>query len=89
MERVHVIVHGMVQGIFFRANTIRQAGLLGLTVFVRNLPDGTVEAIAEGPRPALEQFVDWCRRGPEAARVNRVDVDWEEPCGEYAGFKLR
>ena len=88
MERAHVIVHGMVQGVFFRAGTIRRAELLGLTGCVRNLPDGTVEAIAEGPRPTLEQFVDWCRRGPEAARVERVDVDWEEPCGEYAGFGL-
>ena len=89
MERVHVIVHGMVQGVFFRANTMRQAGLLGLTGCVRNLPDGTVEAIAEGPKPSLEQFVDWCRHGPDTARVERVDVDWESPRGEFAGFGLR
>ena len=88
MERVHLIVHGMVQGVFFRANTMRQAGLLGLAGYVRNLPDGTVEAVAEGPKPALEQFVDWCRHGPEMARVDRLDVEWESPRGEFAGFGL-
>ena len=88
MGRVRVIVHGMVQGVFFRANTMREANLLRLTGFVRNLPDGTVEAVAEGPREALEQFVDWCRHGPEMARVERLDVNWEEPSGEHRGFGL-
>jgi len=88
MERVRVIVHGMVQGVFFRANTIRQAQALGIRGFVRNLPDGSVEAVAEGPKKTLEEFVAWCHRGPDMARVDHVDVTWESPSGEFAGFRL-
>ena len=88
MERVHIIVHGMVQGVFFRANTIRQARALGLSGFVRNLPDGTVETIAEGPRESLEQFASWCGRGPEMARVSKLDTTWGTATGEFQGFGL-
>lgn len=78
----------MVQGVFFRANTIRQAERMGITGFVRNLPDGSVEAVAEGPRADLEGFVAWCHRGPDMARVERVDVSWESPSGSFRGFGL-
>jgi acylphosphatase len=88
MERVRVIVHGRVQGVFFRANTIKEARRLGLSGFVRNRPDGTVEAAAEGEREPLERFVEWCRRGPPMSRVDRLDVTWEEPGGEFEGFGL-
>lgn len=88
MERVRIIVHGMVQGVFFRANTIREAQTLGIRGFVRNLPDGSVEAVAEGPKKTLEEFVVWCQRGPDMARVDRVEVSWESPRGEFAAFGL-
>ncbi len=88
MERVHIIVRGMVQGVFFRANTIREAQALGIRGFVRNLPDGSVEAVAEGPKKTLEEFVTWCQRGPDMARVDRVEVSWESPRGEFAAFGL-
>ena len=86
MERVRLSIHGMVQGVFFRYNTRIQAERLGLDGFVRNTSDGGVEAVAEGPREALEAFVEWCHRGPEIARVDRVDVRWEKAAGEYHGF---
>ncbi|MFA4875371.1 MAG: acylphosphatase [bacterium] len=88
MERVHVVVHGVVQGVFFRHNAIRTAQGLGLNGWVRNRSDGTVEAAAEGPRDLLEQFVEWCHHGPAYARVDSVDVSWETPTGEPHGFRL-
>ena len=88
MERVHLIIRGRVQGVFFRAHTIREAKRLGLTGFVRNRPDGTVEAVAEGPREGLEQFVAWCRRGPELAHVEDVEIAWEAARGTAHDFGL-
>lgn len=88
MERVHVIVHGMVQGVFFRAHTRQIAMQLGLSGCAVNRPDGTVEAIAEGERKNLEEFVDWCRQGPGMARVDRVEIAWEQASGRYSGFHI-
>lgn len=88
MERVHLIIHGIVQGVFFRANTRRTAASLGLTGCAINRPDGTVEAVAEGPHEQLETFVQWCHRGPESARVDRVEVNWEQPTGKYKDFHI-
>ncbi len=80
--RAHVIVSGLVQGVWFRASTRDVAVRLGLRGWVRNRPDGTVEAVFEGPRDRVEQAVAWCRRGPPAARVEHCDVIWDEPQGE-------
>ncbi len=80
--RAHVIVSGLVQGVWFRASTRDVALRLGLRGWVRNRPDGTVEAVFEGPRDRVEQAVAWCRRGPPAARVEHCDVIWDEPQGE-------
>lgn len=88
MDRVRLIVHGRVQGVFFRANTQREAQRLGLSGWVRNLPDGSVEAVAEGERPILEELIAWCRRGPEHALVEEVELLWEEPQGERPGFRI-
>ena len=88
MERVHVIVHGMVQGVFFRAHTRQIAMNLGLSGCAVNRADGTVEAIAEGERKNLEEFVDWCRQGPDMARVDRVEIVWEQASGRYSGFHI-
>ena len=74
MEQVHLKISGRVQGVFFRANTQKEAARLKLKGWVRNLPDGGVEAVAEGPPESLDAFVAWCRRGPELARVDDVEV---------------
>jgi acylphosphatase len=80
--RARVIVRGQVQGVFFRAETRDRASSLGLGGWVRNNPDGTVEAAFEGDRERVESMVEWCRRGPSLARVDDVDVTWEDPQGE-------
>jgi len=64
-----------------------RAGSLGLAGSARNLPDGAVEVVLEGPRERIESMLDWCRRGPAGARVDDVRVDWEPPAGE-TGFRV-
>lgn len=86
--RAHVFVSGMVQGVFFRQETRRRANALGCAGWVRNLDDGRVEAVFEGPEDAVEKMVDWCGRGPEWAEVRKVDVDREDPEG-LDGFEVR
>lgn len=86
--RVHLIIEGRVQGVFFRDSTRRQARSLGVTGWVRNLPDGKVEAVAEGPEDRVRRFVDWCRRGPSAARVDRVQENQEAWQGEFDTFDV-
>jgi acylphosphatase len=88
MERVHIKVHGRVQGVFFRAYTQEEATRLGLKGWVRNTHDGCVEAVAEGDRKALESFVSWCHHGPSAAKVSSVDVEWATGTGEFATFRV-
>jgi acylphosphatase len=71
-----------VQGVFFRAETSDRARSLGLAGWVRNCPDGTVEAVFEGESERVQSMVDWCGRGPSGASVDGVDVEWAEPEGE-------
>ena len=86
--RMHVIVHGLVQGVSFRHYTHRQALELGITGWVRNRPDGTVEALLEGPEEAVRNMVEWCRNGPPAAKVERLEVTHEDYRGEYKSFNI-
>lgn len=88
MVRARVLVSGMVQGVFFRHETRVRAQGMGVAGWVRNLPDGGVEAVFEGRREAVESMVAWCRRGPRYARVERVEVAWEDPEG-LSGFEVR
>lgn len=88
MERLHVVIHGRVQGVGFRYATAQQAQQLGLAGWVRNCPDGCVEALFEGPRPALEQVRDWCEQGPRYARVSRVESAWESGEPEHRSFRI-
>jgi acylphosphatase len=88
LKRANVVVRGAVQGVFFRAETRNRAQSLGLGGWVRNAPDGTVEAVFEGDDERVDSMVDWCRRGPAGAAVADVDVSWSEPQGE-AGFAIR
>ena len=89
LARVNLVVTGVVQGVFYRASTLEQAQGLNLSGWVRNLPDGAVEVLAEGDRPSLEALVDWCRLGPSAARVGDVSVKWGEFKDEYRTFVVR
>ncbi len=85
--RVHVFVSGRVQGVWFRDSTWREADRLGICGWVRNLPDGRVEAVYEGPRAAVEELLSWTNRGPERADVAGVEIHDEPPRGEK-GFKV-
>jgi acylphosphatase len=87
--RVHVWVTGRVQGVFYRGTAERVAQGLGLAGWVRNMDDGRVEAVAEGPKDALDQFIAWCHTGPDAARVDDVRTEWSAPTGEFQGFATR
>jgi acylphosphatase len=88
VQRAHVVVRGAVQGVFFRAETRNRARSLGVDGWVRNNPDGAVEAVFEGEDDRVDSMVDWCRRGPAGARVEEVDASWADPEGE-AGFAIR
>jgi acylphosphatase len=88
MTRRRVIVHGQVQGVFFRETARRRAQTAGVTGWVANRPDGTVEGVFEGDRDAVERLVDFCREGPRGAHVDWVDVVAEEPEG-VTGFEIR
>jgi acylphosphatase len=85
--RAHVVVAGRVQGVFFRAEARSRASSLDLGGWVRNNPDGTVEAVFEGDRERVDSMVAWCRRGPSHADVENIEVTWEEPKGE-SGFAV-
>ena len=85
--RAHVFVSGMVQGVFFRQKTKQEAESRGVTGWVRNLPDGRVEAVFEGEEEAVRKLVEYCRHGPPAAYVTRIEVTWETFAGEFNGFE--
>jgi len=87
--RLHALVHGYVQGVNFRWYTRQQANHLGLSGYVRNRADGSVEVVAEGPRESLEQLLAWLHQGPSLASVERVDVSWEELTREFSSFEVR
>lgn len=89
MARLHVWIQGVVQGVFFRDSTQRQAIALGLTGWVRNLPDGRVEAVFEGSRDDCQKALDFVRVGPPSARVSQVDEDWDEEEELLGDFTLR
>ena len=88
MKAVQLRIHGRVQGVCFRMETQQCAIGLGLTGWVKNCPDGSVEALAEGPRAALKQLVSWCQDGPPMARVESVAEDWTAASGDYASFEI-
>jgi len=87
--RAHVLVHGRVQGVFFRSETRDEATKYAVSGWVRNLPDGTVEAVFEGEEENVKPLLEFCRRGPPGARVTDVDVTWEYYTGEFRNFEIR
>jgi acylphosphatase len=86
--RAHVFVSGTVQGVYYRANTRDAARELGVDGWVRNLSDGRVEAVFEGPENAVEEMVGWCHTGSPAAEVEDVEVEYDDPEGED-GFRIQ
>ncbi len=87
--RARLRITGLVQGVFYRYNTMRRAKELGLTGWVRNVPDGSVECVVEGPRDKVQELIAWCHHGPPGARVEAVEVTWEPYEGEFEDFTIR
>jgi len=86
---VRLRISGRVQGVYYRASMVQEAQKLGLTGWVMNRPDGSVEATAEGSKAELDQLIAWCQQGPEGARVAGVDAQWQQPQESYVGFAIR
>lgn len=86
--RAHVYVSGRVQGVYYRASTDEAARERDIDGWVRNLEDGRVEAVFEGPREAVESMVEWCHAGSPAAVVDDVDVEYSDP-EQVEGFEIR
>ena len=89
MQRAHLIIHGLVQGVFFRSNTKREAMNLNLKGYVKNLPDGTAEVIAEGSEANIKHLIEFCKKSPEASQVSKVDVKFMEPKNEFQSFEVK
>jgi len=87
--RAHLYISGRVQGVFFRDSVQRLARKLKVVGWVRNLPDGRVEAVFEGDEENVKRMIEFCKRGPPAARVDDVKVIWEKPSGEFDDFEIR
>jgi acylphosphatase len=88
MKRVHLLISGDVQGVGFRSWAFRQAQGLGLTGWVKNREDGTVELVAEGLREKLEELIKRCQRGPDVVWVEGVDIVWTDATGEFVNFSV-
>jgi acylphosphatase len=86
--RARVTISGRVQGVNFRGSTQAQARLNEVEGWVRNLDDGRVEAVFEGAEAAVKRMISWCYTGPRAARVDQVNVEWEQPAGQEHGFQI-
>lgn len=87
--RAHLYISGIVQGVCFRAYTQETAQDLGLTGWVRNLHDGRVEIITEGQKDKIEQFIQWCHKGPPGATVDNVEIEWMNATNEFKDFEIR
>jgi acylphosphatase len=87
--RAHVFISGRVQGVFFRSETRDEAKKLGVKGWIRNLPDGRVEAVFEGEQENVKELVNFCRQGSPGARVTNVDIIWENYSGDFRNFEVR
>ncbi|MBI4823955.1 MAG: acylphosphatase [Nitrospirae bacterium] len=89
LSRAHLIISGRVQGVFYRSFAEETALSLGLKGWVRNLPDGRVEAVFEGERQDIEKAISLCQKGPPVSKVSDISVKWEEFQAEFRGFSIR
>lgn len=86
--RSHIFIKGKVQGVYYRQKTMETAKASGITGWVRNLPDGRVEAVLEGDEPSVKKVVEWCHTGPPDARVEKVEEKIENYTGEFSDFTI-
>jgi acylphosphatase len=88
LKRIHLVIRGRVQGVYFRASAAREAKRLGLTGWVKNRPDNAVELVAEGEEDQVKDFLAWAQHGPSTARVDKIDTRWRSYTGEFASFTI-
>lgn len=89
-KRLVLIIRGRVQGVFFRDSARQKAKEFGLVGWVENEPDGTVKIVAEGKENDLLKLIEWCRQGgPEYAKVNNIEIDWQKPVREFKNFAVK
>ena len=88
IARAHIVVTGYVQGVFYRHTTAQRARARGLTGWVRNLPDGRVEAVLEGEESDVRDVVEWCRSGPAHATVEDVEIEWQAALSDSSDFRI-
>ena len=86
--RVHILIEGKVQGVFFRQNTKEEAKLRNVKGWIRNLPNGRVEALFEGYEEAVQEMIDFCRTGPRGSYVTKIDITREEHTGTFSDFQI-
>lgn len=86
--RARILIQGLVQGVFFRREMTDLARRLGISGWVRNLPNGNVEALAEGEKGRLDELIRFCHVGPRGAVVRKVEVEWSDYLGEFRGFRI-
>lgn len=87
-KRLNLVVRGRVQGVYFRASAQREARQLGLTGWVKNRPDGSVEMVVEGEEDQVKDFLAWSQHGPSTARVDKVETKWRSYTGEFSDFRI-
>lgn len=87
-KRIHVVIRGRVQGVFFRASAQREARQLGLTGWIKNRNDGSVEMVVEGEEDQVKDFLAWAQHGPSTARIDKVETKWRSYTGEFSDFRI-
>ncbi len=87
-KRIQLVVRGRVQGVYYRATAQREAREHGLTGWVKNRPDGSVEMVVEGEEDDVKDFLNWAQQGPTTARVDKVETKWRSYTGEFAAFRI-
>ncbi len=88
LKRIHLVIRGRVQGVYYRASAVREAKRLGLTGWVKNRPDNAVEVVAEGEEDQVKDFLAWAQHGPSTARVDKIDTRWRSYTGEFVSFTI-
>ncbi|MCA9582227.1 MAG: acylphosphatase [Myxococcales bacterium] len=87
-KRIQLVIRGRVQGVYFRATAQREARQLGLTGWIKNRGDGSVEVVAEGEEECVKDFLTWAQEGPSTARVEGVETRWRSYTGEFTNFRI-
>lgn len=87
-KQIVLKIYGKVQGVFFRDSSRRKARELGLVGYAKNEPDGTVQIVTEGEEGKLKEFIEWCQDGFDYAKVEKIDIKWTEPAGQFTDFVI-